>query len=182
MDYEPSEDPLLAYSGVAASEPPRAEPPDVRRNHAVDRADIRDLRVYFRSRIQAGAVDDLVQESVLAALHGFPNAPREVQFRPYLFGVARFKLLRYLQLLRERPSVQASEEPRCHDRPPEARIDVESTLRRMPPDLQLVIHMTYWGGLSPLEISDSLSLPLPTVYTRLRRAKQRLARMLRAEP
>ena len=145
----------------------------------VARSDLRDLRRFFQSRVSDGATDDLVQESMLAALRGFRRAPSGLEFRAYLFGVARFKVMRHMrerqsQVLRSLPHLEQS----TRFRSPDAQLDLESVLAQLPPALQLVVHMTFWGGLSPNEIAELLSVPLPTVYTRLRRAKQRVAYLL----
>lgn len=51
---------------------------------------------------------------------------------------------------------------------------IVDALRRIPVELQIALELHYWEGLSASEFADVLDIPLGTVKTRLRRAKQRL--------
>ena len=54
-------------------------------------------------------------------------------------------------------------------------------LRAIPLDLQMVLELHYWEGLSAPAIGEALELPVGTVKTRLRRGKQLLREQLEPE-
>jgi DNA-directed RNA polymerase specialized sigma24 family protein len=53
-------------------------------------------------------------------------------------------------------------------------------LRRIPLDSQVALELHYWESMTAAEIGEVLGMPLGTVKTRLRRAKQLLEVELRA--
>jgi RNA polymerase sigma-70 factor (ECF subfamily) len=51
-------------------------------------------------------------------------------------------------------------------------------LRRIPLELQIVLELHYWEGLSTRELADAMEIPQGTVKSRLRRAREALEREL----
>ena len=51
-------------------------------------------------------------------------------------------------------------------------------LRRLPLDQQIVLELEYFEGLKGTEIAELLGIPPPTVYTRIRRGKERLKNVM----
>ena len=52
-------------------------------------------------------------------------------------------------------------------------------LRRIPIDLQLVLELSYWEELSSAEIADVVGVPVGTVKSRVRRAREQLDAQLK---
>ncbi len=141
---------------------------------------------FFRSRIDDG-VADLVQQTFLACVETSRRIPEQAGFRAWLFGIARNKLLLHQRAHGRRRDAVG----------PDALDDVEGdapgeltigglvdmrdeqrlllrALRRLPLDLQLALVLGYWEGLSGTEIADVLEVPVGTVKTRMRRARDLL--------
>lgn len=141
---------------------------------------------FFRSRIDDG-VADLVQQTFLACVETSRRIPEQAGFRAWLFGIARNKLLLHQRAHGRRRDAVG----------PDALDDVEGdapgeltigglvdmrdeqrlllrALRRLPLDLQLALVLGYWEGLSGPEIADVLEVPVGTVKTRMRRARDLL--------
>lgn len=55
---------------------------------------------------------------------------------------------------------------------------VHAAINDLPPELRVILRMTYFDGLSQSEAADQLAIPLGTVKTRSRRALMRLREVL----
>jgi RNA polymerase sigma-70 factor, ECF subfamily len=141
---------------------------------------------FFRSRIDDG-VADLVQQTFLACVETSRRIPEQAGFRAWLFGIARNKLLLHQRTHgRRRDAVGADALDEVEgDGPGELTIgglvDMRDEqrlllrgLRRLPLDLQVALVLAYWEGLSGSEIALVLEVPVGTVKTRMRRARELL--------
>lgn len=137
---------------------------------------------FFQNKA-AAKVDDLVQQTMLACLQNHIKYEQRSSFRSYLLGVARYQLFDHyrrqkfdadhfdfntvtLHDLAPSPSVQMAKSS-------EERLLLEA-LRRLPINLQIAIELSYWEDLSGPEIAEIIEVPVDTVYSRLRRAKELL--------
>lgn len=131
---------------------------------------------------------EIVQQTMLACVE-HRDALREcVNFEAYMLRIARNKLYDHL-----RKRVRSREElpgdlPSVHDLATSmaslmgrAARDVEvlEALRALPLDLQVVIELHYWNELSTREIADVVEVPVGTVKSRLRRAREQFEELLR---
>ena len=117
---------------------------------------------------------------------GWTKLPAEPM--PWLIGVARNVLANRrradgrrtalgdrLRLLPDRPTVaDPGEQLTGAER-------VREALSALPVGEREVIELVAWDGLSPAEIAAALGIARATVYVRLHRARQRLARMIEEE-
>lgn len=55
---------------------------------------------------------------------------------------------------------------------------LHDALRRLPLDLQLVIEMHYWEGMSTADLAVVFDIPRGTVKSRLRRAREQLEQLI----
>jgi len=147
---------------------------------------------FFRSRVDEG-VADLVQQTFLACIESSRRIPEQAGFRAWLFGIARNKLLLHQRSHgRRRDAVgadavldaaaDASAELSIGglvDMRDEQRLLLRG-LRRLPIDLQVALVLSYWEGLSGTEIAEVLEVPVGTVKTRLRRARDLLRTTIEA--
>jgi RNA polymerase sigma-70 factor (ECF subfamily) len=139
---------------------------------------------FFRSRVDGG-VADLVQQTFLACIESSQRIPEQAGFRAWLFGIARNKLLLHQRSHgRQRDAVGADAMADAAaeidlsigglvDMRDEQRLLLRG-LRRLPIDLQVALVLSYWEGLSGTEIAEVLEVPVGTVKTRLRRARELL--------
>jgi len=138
----------------------------------------------FLRRRAIGAVDDLVQQTMLACVESRARFRGDSTFRTYLLQIARYQLYahyrRVSRLSDAEPSVMVrvieSEDPT-----PTAKLVREQderlvlhALRRLPAAFQIVLKLSFFDGLSGPEIAEVLCIPEPTVRSRLRRALERL--------
>jgi RNA polymerase sigma-70 factor (ECF subfamily) len=136
---------------------------------------------FFRNKAQSG-VEDLMQQTLLACVEGRPRFRREASFRTYMFQTARFQLHAHYRKLRRDTQLDFSlitaEElgtspSGAVSRRQDARLLLEA-MRRIPVDFQLVLELSFWEGLSGVEIAEILGIPEPTVRSRMRRGTERL--------
>jgi RNA polymerase sigma-70 factor (ECF subfamily) len=141
---------------------------------------------FFRSRIDDG-VADLVQQTFLACIETTRRVPEQAGFRAWMFGIARNKLLLHQRTHgRRRDAVGADALDDAElgdpgdlsiggmvDMRDEQRLLLRG-LRRLPIDLQVALVLSYWEGLSGTEIAEVLEVPVGTVKTRLKRARELL--------
>ena len=134
----------------------------------------------FLRRRAIGAVDDLVQQTLLACVESRARFRGDASFRTYLLQIARYQLYaHYRRVSRSselEPGTAEAREPT-----PTARLVREQderlalhALRRLPSMYQVVLKLSFFDGLSGPEIARVLCIPEPTVRSRLRRALDRL--------
>jgi RNA polymerase sigma factor (sigma-70 family) len=142
---------------------------------------------FFRTKVDRG-VEDLAQRTFLACVESRDRFRGDGSFRSFVLGIARMQLLRHLQ--RERPRAVepfssrrlALQQTRVFTSPTGTLAEREEhrlllmALRRLPLDLQMLLELHYWEGLSVADLARVLEIPAGTVKTRLFRAR----RMLRA--
>jgi RNA polymerase sigma factor (sigma-70 family) len=136
----------------------------------------------FLRRRAIGAVDDLVQQTMLACVESRARFRGDSTFRTYLLQIARYQLYAHYR----RVSRVSEVEPllmviESEDPTPTAKLVREQderlvlhALRTLPPAFQIVLKLSFFDGLSGPDIAEVLCIPEPTVRSRLRRALERL--------
>ncbi|MCY0991998.1 sigma-70 family RNA polymerase sigma factor [Nannocystis sp. ILAH1] len=137
--------------------------------------------------VAAGTVDDVVQEVFLTAYRRLDQLHFEVSPRAWLFGVTRrvaFRHRRGAARLARRHAAFA-ELARPQAAAPQQRHDDAQLLTRVLGELadgtRTVWEMTELLGMSAPEIASELGLPLNTVYSRLRLARQQLQALVASD-
>jgi RNA polymerase sigma factor (sigma-70 family) len=139
---------------------------------------------FFRNK----ATDDwpeLVQKTFLKCVEARASFRGDGSFRSFLFGIAYHQLL---NSYRERGNERLDfTERSAHDLDPTASACVAkreeerrllAALRRIPVEYQVVLELHYWEEMSASACAEVLAVPLGTVKTRLRRARELLEREL----
>lgn len=130
-----------------------------------------------------GMAEDLVQETLLAAVKGRDRYRKESGFAAFLMGIARNKVLMYWRTRSRRPrevdvgsasieALGASPTSIVAQRDAEQRL--LRALRMIPLSDQLLLQLHYWDGLSGPQLAVVLDAPQGTVRSRLRAAKTKL--------
>ncbi|WAS90489.1 RNA polymerase sigma factor [Nannocystis punicea] len=130
--------------------------------------------------VPTGGVDDVVQEVFLTAYRRLDQLHFEVSPRAWLFGVTRRVAFRHrrgaARLARRHAAFAELARPQAPA--PQQRHDDAQLLTRVLGELadgnRVVWEMTELLGMSAPEIASELGLPLNTVYSRLRLARQQL--------
>lgn len=136
--------------------------------------------------------ENVTQETFLRVMLALPRLRVETPFKPYLFRIA-VNLCHDLAR-KKRPTLFSEIEthdgatsetltddaPEVWERLAEAELAarVHTALSQLPAPYQTVLLLRYGEDFSYAEIAQALSLPLNTVRTHLRRAKQRLRAQL----
>jgi RNA polymerase sigma-70 factor (ECF subfamily) len=136
---------------------------------------------FFRSRLDDG-VPDLVQQTFLGAVESQARIPAETEFRAWLFGIARKKLLMHLRSSERRHRVIADDSSREELAPSlgdalgerEHRRLLLRALRHLPVDVQLLLELAYWESMSMEELAGVFEIASGTVKSRLHRARELL--------
>lgn len=142
-----------------------------------------------RNRVQA---EDLAQETFLRALQSLGKYQFRAPFRAWLFRIAvnLYRDQRRRSAVRKIVTPDVADEETLHLRSSEAGPDaltekqerinqVYQALARLPDDLRLVVTMRDLQEMSYSEISQVLNWRLGTVKSRLFRARQELADLIR---
>lgn len=123
--------------------------------------------------------EDLVQETFLAVVESRHSVRDATAFRSYLFGVARRRLYRYW---RDHGGANAEEKPveELSDqvtsvadalaRHQEQKLLLKA-LRRMPLQIQVLLELSYFEGLTDRELARLEDVPVGTLKSRLRKAR-----------
>lgn len=132
--------------------------------------------VRFQIRHPADA-EDVLQETLTAALRGFPQLREQESFRPWLIGIARNKCHDFLRRKYARPEVPLEDAAHIADGALHFAGGHDSlvldTLDRLSPGDRELLRLCYWLELSQAEIARRLGIPLGTVKSRLHHARQR---------
>jgi RNA polymerase sigma factor (sigma-70 family) len=139
---------------------------------------------FFVNKVDTEA-EDLIQKTLLACVRYQDALDRVTSFKAYLFTVARNELYRHLRQRRPQgvdftiesvtdlgPSPTTLLGDHQRDR------KLLGALRSLPVESQVLLELHYWEELSTAELATVLGIPHGTAKTRLRAAKQRLAKAL----
>ena len=140
------------------------------------------VRRFFANKV-ADNPGDLVQRTFMAALEKIDQLRDARSFRAFLFGVARYELLHYFRRKSRLEQPFDATEHSAFDLDPspsgvlaereEQRLLLEA-LRRIPLELQIVLELSYWEELTSAEIAQIAGLPVGTVKSRIRRAREQM--------
>jgi len=125
--------------------------------------------------------EDLTQQTFLAAVEGVDRYRAEAGFKAYLFGIARFQVLRVLRkqgrhehamrfVASGGPSMATSLSV-VAARSEEHQV-LLMALSQLPTDLQIVVELYYWEAMPTAEIAIVLETNASTIGSRLHRARQ----------
>ncbi|MCY1059113.1 sigma-70 family RNA polymerase sigma factor [Nannocystis sp. SCPEA4] len=159
-----------------------------------DDARIRAFRELYRSEfafvwavarrlgVPPALIEDAVQDVFLTAYRRLDEVRFEVSARAWLHGVTRNIVARYhrsaARLSRRLAAVAAV--PRGPAEPPQERLaaaeQLERLLERLSGSTRAAFEMSELFGMSGPEIASELGIPLRTVYSRVRLAREQLVR------
>ncbi len=144
------------------------------------------VRVLLR-RMGAGATlaDDLAQDAFLAGFERIRDFRGEGTFAAWIKRIAARLYLKRLKadastlLMAETPEPEAPS-PGYADRA--GLMDLDLALRQLNPVERLCVSLSYGSGLSHTEVAESLSLPLGTVKSHVKRGLDKLRAVLAPQP
>jgi RNA polymerase sigma factor (sigma-70 family) len=133
---------------------------------------------------------EVVQQTMLACVEHRDKLAGCVDFEAYLLRMARNKLYDFLRKRGRAREDLPGDLPSVHElRTSPASVlgrqtrdaQVLSALRALPVDLQVVLELHYWNELTTAEIADVLEIPVGTVKSRMRRAREAFEEMVRVD-
>lgn len=127
-------------------------------------------------------VSDLVQRTFLSCVESRDAIRDEGSVRAYLFAIARNQLYQHFRERRKNQRLDFSvsslqdlgESPSAAVARRGDHALLVQALQQIPLELQLVIELHYWEGLSGAEVAMALEVPEGTVRSRLRRALEQV--------
>jgi RNA polymerase sigma factor (sigma-70 family) len=141
---------------------------------------------FFRNKV-TDEFEDLVQQTFTACLESRDRFRQDSSFRTYLFAIAN-NILRNHYRSRRRDRVDLTEVS-AYDLAPgpstvvakvrEQQLLLES-LRRIPVELQVILELFYWEGMTAKAIGEVVGESEYTVRNRLRRGKELLRKHMEA--
>jgi RNA polymerase sigma-70 factor (ECF subfamily) len=145
----------------------------------------RALRAYLRARVRDHTVvEDLLQDVFLAALaRGVP----EGETGPWLFAIARNKVWKHARdaktgaPLDAETVCSAAMQPDVGASDAEERERVRRAVAALEPDLREAVALRYEADLPAPEIARLLVVPLTTVESRLKRAREALLARMKSQ-
>lgn len=144
-------------------------------------------RSLARLGVHARDVEDVAQEVFIAVHRSLPTADLSRPARPWLFSFAYKTALNYKRLARHRHERADDDRDLRSDATPEqdasageTRVLVLRALETIPLERRAVLIMCELDGFTAPEVAAELSIPVNTVYSRLRIARGELIIALRA--
>jgi len=126
----------------------------------------------------AGAAEDIAQESFLAALRALDTFDRRRPFGPWLHRIVVNRAIDWTRARRLRSEVELTESLAAGEAADPPGDDVLAKLARLSPEHRAVVVMRYLLEFTPGEIAEALDLPRGTVNSRLRRGLDTLGEEL----
>jgi RNA polymerase sigma-70 factor (ECF subfamily) len=143
------------------------------------------LRDFFRKSRTREDGEDLAQQTFISYLESAGRFRGESSVSTFLVGIARNTLRAHR---RRTQRLLRSDLAAIESGPPSSRRTVElreAALQRgmeqLPPELFAVLDLHYWRGIAQSRIADQLGVPVGTVASRIRRAKETLRAFLEAQ-
>jgi RNA polymerase sigma-70 factor (ECF subfamily) len=116
----------------------------------------------------AGAAEDIAQESFLAAIRALDRFDRKRPFGPWLHRIVVNRAIDWTRARRLGGEVELDDSLPAPELP-ESGGETFAALARLSPEHRGVVVMRYLLEFTPGEIADALDLPRGTVNSRLRR-------------
>ncbi|MEM9460781.1 MAG: sigma-70 family RNA polymerase sigma factor [Myxococcota bacterium] len=147
------------------------------------------IRRFFRNKVDAAEVEDLIQRTFLACVESRDRFRGDSSFRTYLYVVARNELFGHIRK-RARDGVKAGLDltvRSLHDlglSPSKAMAKqqehalVLEALRRISVQQQVLLELYYWERVPGPELAQILDVAPTTVRTRLHRAREALRKQM----
>ncbi len=137
---------------------------------------------FFRNKV-GDEREDLIQRTFLACVEQRDRLRDGASFRAYVLRVARSRLYDHFMVAQggpKRPDPLSTSVADAGLSPSRVLAKNEQdqllllALRRLPLDLQVILELHYWEGITTAELGEVLEIPQGTVKTRLYRARQLL--------
>lgn len=130
------------------------------------------------------AAQDVVQETFISLYKTIDRIDTDKKFSAYLFSITRNNAISYLRSRKVHVPLEAAEKVAGNDNL-ELRLEEKDDNRRIQAALDIIDHkykevimLYYFDDLSYEEIAGNLGVPVNTVRTHLKRAKEALRRVL----
>jgi RNA polymerase sigma-70 factor, ECF subfamily len=128
----------------------------------------RAFRAAYLVTHDAGAAEDIAQESFLAAIRALDRFDRRRPFGPWLHRIVVNRAIDWTRARKLRAEVELVESLPAPQSPSEGG-ETLAALAKLSPEHRAVIVMRYLLEFTPGEIAEALDLPRGTVNSRLRR-------------
>ena len=133
------------------------------------------------------ASQDVVQESFISFYRAIDRVDRSRKISSYLYSVVRNAAISYLRTTKKRISLDAIAELESGFTMEEEYIrnedseEIRQVMKTLDPKYSSVLRLYYFDELSYEEMSNVLHIPINTVRTHLKRAKEALEKKLHHE-
>jgi RNA polymerase sigma-70 factor (ECF subfamily) len=145
----------------------------------------RHLRSYFARRLDSGAAEDAVQETLIAIHARRATYDPALPFTAWVYGIARYKLIDEFRRAKRRPTVplEGAGELFGHDEAQEAiaKRDVTKLLDKLPPAKRALVKDIKLDGVSIAEAAQRTGLSESAVKVTVHRAIKSLGEDLKEE-
>lgn len=138
------------------------------------------LLVFFGPRAERD-VEDLVQRTMLSCVRAHASVQKASSFRAFLFTTAKHELVDHYRRRASALPIAEPDDVVCERTTPsqfaigrEQRRTLARALQTLDVELQMIVALHYWEGMTNAELAETLEIPLGTVKSRLRRAKEAL--------
>ena len=143
----------------------------------------RSLKRFFRNKVEAERIADLIQETFVAAVESRDRIEDGSRFRAYVLRIAYHVFCAHVRgIYRRGPDIDldeisvadvASSASSVVARAREQRLLLEG-LRALSINYQVVLELHYWEELTTREMASILGVPSGTIRSRLQRARDAL--------
>ena len=126
-------------------------------------------------------VEDAVQDALIKAWEKRASLRDKKQFKPWITRILMNQCKDQLRK-RKKLSFYPLEDAAAQEvEPPEPDAPVLEAMRKLKPELSLIIMLHYVDGYSIQDVANSLGIPESTIKTRMRSARKQLSKTLLVE-
>jgi RNA polymerase sigma-70 factor (ECF subfamily) len=132
------------------------------------------------------AADDIVQETLLAAVRALPRFRGDSKLSTWLISILRNQAFMDRRSRKRRPAALAPEEEARRAAPepssPDGRLEaILACMRELPEGLRLPLALFHLEGMPYTEIARAMDCPVGTVRSRLFEARERVRFLLKSK-
>jgi len=121
-------------------------------------------------RLPPDAVEDVVQETLLAAVRAMTQWHRRASFATWTAGILRYKIADYYRVQKSTVMRLEALEALHPDQTTDHIVDVRLILDELQPQYYTVLRLRFTDGLSFADIAQELGVSLEAAKSRYRRA------------
>jgi len=138
------------------------------------------LKLYLSTRLQPGAIDDVIQETLMAIHRKRHTYDPSRPFPPWFVAIARYKWLDRLRTIYRTEEIELTDQYglKSHEEAVLSSLVLERMMEQLPPAQAKVLHLAKIEGHSIEDIAQMTGQSVSLVKVNIHRARKKILKLL----